>query len=151
VQPLCYSVVFFSGTVLYALAAGAPDWPSVVDRFGWWMTAHGVVMVLGGVAFGAAVVRQRAAPPWTGMLLALGVLVVASASRESNLVRTVAAALPCTALAGMGVDLLLWRPRPSLLRGSHSRLRWTLPSGGRSKGGPTRSRGPRRSIDTPTP
>ena len=101
-----YSFVFFSATVIYALAAGAPDWPSVVDRFGPWLTVHGALMVIGGLTFGIAVVRTRSAPAWTGVCLAVGVVLVAALSGESNLLRTLAAAVPNLALAGMGVALL---------------------------------------------
>jgi len=101
-----YAFLFFSGTVLYALAAGAPDWAAVVEGFGPWMTAHGVVMVAGGTALGAAVVRSAAFPRWTGVCLAVGVVLVAAASGLPTAARATAAVLPAVALAGMGVAVL---------------------------------------------
>jgi pyruvate/2-oxoglutarate dehydrogenase complex dihydrolipoamide acyltransferase (E2) component len=77
------------------------------------MVLHGVVMLAGGLAFGLAVVRAGVLPRWTGWCLMLGVVLVVSASGLSNVARTVAAALPATAFAGMGWALLTRRPRVS--------------------------------------
>src|SRR3984893_4513743 len=52
-----YSYVFFTSTVVYALAAGTSNWKALGAAFGVWMTVHGFIMVVGGLAFGLAVVR----------------------------------------------------------------------------------------------
>jgi hypothetical protein len=70
------------------------------------MTVHGAVMVVGGIAFGTGVALSGVLPPWTGWALALGVVLVAAASGMGNLERTLAAAVPDVALAGMGIALL---------------------------------------------
>ena len=57
-----YSYVFFTSTVVYALVAHTPDYQAVTEAFGSWMVVHGVVMVIGGVAFGIAVLRARIFP-----------------------------------------------------------------------------------------
>ena len=101
-----YAYVFFTGTVLYAIVAGTPNWQALTTTFGAWMTVHGVVLVVGGLAFGLAVVRSRVLPRWTGIALMVGVVLVAAASGLDNLPRTIAAAVPDAAFIGMGVALL---------------------------------------------
>jgi hypothetical protein len=70
------------------------------------MIIHGLVMLVGGLAFGLAVVRAGVLPRWTGMCLMAGVVLVAAASDLPNIARTVAAALPAVAFIGMGCALL---------------------------------------------
>ncbi len=109
---LAYAYVFFTSTVVYALVAGTRNYHDLSDVFGAWMVVHGVVLVLGGVAFGLAVVRAGVLPRWTGLCLMLGVVLVVSASSGSNLARTVAAALPAASFAGMGWALVTRRSHP---------------------------------------
>ncbi len=101
-----YSYVFFTATVVYALVAGTPNYRALTEVFGPWMTLHGVVMLVGGVAFGIAVVRAHVLPRWTGISLIVGVIAVAAASGQPNLLRTLAEALPAAAFIGMGSALL---------------------------------------------
>jgi hypothetical protein len=101
-----YSYVFFTSTVIYALAANTRDYQSVTKAFGAWMVIHGLIMLIGGVAFGIAVVRARVFPRWTGVCLAVGVILVAAASGQSTVARTVAEAVPAAAFIGMGFSLL---------------------------------------------
>jgi hypothetical protein len=108
-----YSFVFFTSTVVYALAAGSKNWTAVTDAFGGWLTVHGVVMVVGGIAFGLAVIKTATLPRWTGICLIIGVLLVAAAAGMSNAVRTGAAALPDAAFIGMGVAVLRAQQRIS--------------------------------------
>jgi hypothetical protein len=106
-----YSYVFFTGTVMYALAAGTANYTALTAVFGWWMTVHGLIMIVGGVAFGVAVVRAGVLPPWTGVALMAGVILVAAASGLPTIARTAAAAVPDTAFIGMGFALLRAAPR----------------------------------------
>jgi len=106
-----YSYVFFTSTVVYALVGHAANWNAVVDRFGWWLTLHGAVMVVGGLMFGAAIARSRAYPRWTAVALMGGVVLVAAAADRSNLERTIAATVTDAAFVGMGLDLLRRAPR----------------------------------------
>jgi hypothetical protein len=108
-----YSFVFFASTVVWALVAHTPSWEVLGDDFGWWMTVHGAVMVLGGVAFGVGVARSGSLPAWTGWALAVGVVLVAAASGMGNLERTIAAAVPDAALVGMGIAVLRADVKPS--------------------------------------
>jgi hypothetical protein len=101
-----YSFVFFTSTVVWAIVARTPSWETLGADFGWWMTVHGAVMVVGGIAFGTGVALSGVLPPWTGWALALGVVLVAAASGMGNLERTLAAAVPDVAFAGMGMALL---------------------------------------------
>ncbi len=104
-----YAYVFFTSTVMYALVAGTRNYHDLSDVFGAWMVVHGAVMLIGGLAFGLAVIRADVLPRWTGGCLMLGVVLVVSVSSLSNLTRTLAAALPASAFAGMGWALLARR------------------------------------------
>jgi hypothetical protein len=106
-----YSYVFFTSTVVYALAAGTPNWNALKNVFGAWLTLHGFIMLVGGLSFGLAVVRAGVLPRWTGMCLMAGVVVVAAASGLPTIARTVAEVVPATAFVGMGAALLNRRRR----------------------------------------
>jgi hypothetical protein len=110
-----YSFLFFTSTVVYALAAGSKTWTAVTHVFGAWLTLHGAIMVAGGIAFGLAVIKTAVLPRWTGACLIVGVVLVAAAGGMSNTVRALAAALPAAAFVGMGVKVLQerWRITPS--------------------------------------
>jgi hypothetical protein len=101
-----YSYVFFTSTVVYALVTHTADYQGVTKAFGAWMIVHGLIMLIGGVAFGLAVVRARVLPRWTGLCLAVGVVLVASASGLPTVVRTIAEAVPAAAFVGMGTALV---------------------------------------------
>ena len=101
-----YAYVFFTGTVMYALAAHVRDWSGIRATFGGWLTVHGAIMCAGGLLFGLACWRARVFPRWTALLLVTGVVVVAATAGGSNLVRTIAAAMPDAAFVGMGASLL---------------------------------------------
>lgn len=101
-----YSFIFFTSTVVWAIVARTPSWEVLSNDFGWWMTAHGAVMVAGGTALGIGVVRSRALPAWTGWALAVGVVLVAGVSGMGNLERTLAAAVPDAAFLGIGIALV---------------------------------------------
>ena len=79
------------------------------------MTVHGAIMVIAGIAFGAAVMRARVLPRWTGIALMAGVVPVAATQTAPEGVQLVAAGIRDLAFAGMGVALLSThaRPRPS--------------------------------------
>jgi hypothetical protein len=101
-----YSYIFFTGTVLFALVDHTRSYHSLAQTFGPAMVIHGAIMLIGGLAFGFAVVRSGTFPRWTGLVLMVGVILVVSASDLSNIARTVAAAFPAIAFVGMGVSLL---------------------------------------------
>jgi len=107
-----YAYVFFTSTVVYALIAHAPNYKAVVKVFGAWMTIHGLIMLVGGLAFGLAIARAGVLPRWTGVCLMAGVVLVVAASGLSDIARTIAAALPAAAFFGMGFALLSGRLTP---------------------------------------
>lgn len=101
-----YSYVFFTSTVIYALISGTPNYKALAKVFGAWMTVHGLILLLGGLAFGPAVIRAGVLPRWTGVCLMTGVVLVVVASGLPDIARTVAAAVPAMAFIGMGTALL---------------------------------------------
>ena len=107
-----YAFVFFTCTVLLALVDQSPDWDSLVGDLGPWVTVHGLLMMLAGSAFGAAVVRAGVLPRWTGVLLIVGVVLVALSSPLPSAVQTLCAGVRDLAFAGMGLSLLT-RPQPT--------------------------------------
>ena len=108
-----YAYVFFTSTVVYALVAGTRNYHDLSAVFGAWMVVHGVILLIGGLAFGLAVVRAGVLPRWTGLCLMVGVILVVAASGRSDLVRTIAAAFPAAAFAGMGYTLVVrWAAGP---------------------------------------
>ena len=66
-------------------------------------------MVFAGVGFGIAVFRARAMPPWTGLTLGIGVLLVAATQTAPEGLQIVAAVIRDLAFAGMGLALLQTR------------------------------------------
>jgi hypothetical protein len=61
-----YAFVFFTGTVLYALADRTPNWDALQNRLGAWLTLHSALMVLAGIGFGVSTIRASPLPTWTG-------------------------------------------------------------------------------------
>jgi hypothetical protein len=106
-----YSYVFFTSTVVYALVAGTPNYHALAKAFGPWMTIHGLIMVLGGLMFGLAVMRAGVLPRWTGGCLMAGVVLVAAASGLPTVARTLAECVPAATFIGMGIALLDERRR----------------------------------------
>ncbi len=101
-----YTFVFFTGTVVYALATTTSSWDRLVEQLGPWMTFHGVLMVVAGLALGIAVVQTRALPRWTGITLMVGMVFIAVSSGLSQLAQTASAGVRDLAFAGMGASLL---------------------------------------------
>lgn len=116
------SDVFFTSTVIYAIIAHSLNYEAVTTYFGLWMTMGGVVMVVGGLALGLAIVQAGQLPRWTGISLMLGAILVAAASSLPTIARTVAAAFVAVAFVGMGISLCsrhddpatFWRARATM-------------------------------------
>lgn len=105
-----YAYIFFTSTVVYTLANGIRDWAALQKHLGPWITIHGALMVLAGIAFGLAVVRARVLPSWTGYTLMAGVCLVALAQALPAFAQTVAAAVRDVAFIAMGVAVLRLQP-----------------------------------------
>jgi hypothetical protein len=101
-----YAFVFFTSTVLLALVNASPDWDALVGDLGPWVTVHGLLMLVAGSAFGVAVAQARVLPRWTGVLLVVGVVLVAAASVLPGAVQLLCAGVRDLAFAGMGLSLL---------------------------------------------
>lgn len=98
-----YAFLYFTGTVVYALANGTRDYEVLTDQLGLTMTAHGVMMVVAGVGFGCSVIHARQFPTWTAIALMVGVVLVALAQGLPGGVQLVAEGTRDVGFAGMGV------------------------------------------------
>ena len=101
-----YTFVFFTSTVVYALVNHTHDWSELTTQLGAWMTIHSVLMVLTGVAFGAAVIRAEVLPRWTGIALIVGMVLMAVTASLPDATQTMSAAVRDLAFAGMGAAVL---------------------------------------------
>jgi hypothetical protein len=101
------SFIYFAGTATYALARDTPDYATLLGELGPLYTAHGAVMVLGGVLFGVAVLRAGVLPAWTGVALIAGVLanLLVALSPLPPIGQTFGSLVRNAAIAGMGVSL----------------------------------------------
>ena len=95
---------------MVALVDRTNSWDDLARQFGPWMLLHGAVMVVGGIAFGVAVVRAGVFASWTGWMLLVGVLLVALADGQPGVAQLAAAGIRDTAFIGMGLAALArWR------------------------------------------
>jgi hypothetical protein len=101
-----YSFIFFTGTVVYALVKATSDYNTLSQDLRPWMTFHGAIMVIAGLCFGLAVIRARLLPPWTGIALMAGVLLVAVSQNLPEGPQVLAAGVRDLGFAGMGAALL---------------------------------------------
>jgi hypothetical protein len=106
-----YTFVFFTSTVVYALVNHTHDWSELTMQLGAWLTVHSVLMVLAGVAFGAAIVRAQVLPRWTGITLIVGMVLMAVTAGLPDVTQTMSAAVRDLAFVGMGAAVLR-RARP---------------------------------------
>jgi hypothetical protein len=104
-----YSFVYFTGTVVYALASGIESYRELSRQLEPLMLVHGAVMVVAGIGFGVAVLRARVLPRWTAVALMTGVVLVAVTQTMPTAAGLAAAAVRDTAFAGMGASLLRTR------------------------------------------
>lgn len=102
-----YAFVFFTGTVLYALAAGVRNWTELGARLGGWMDVHGGLMIVAGALFGYAVVRARVLPAWTGVTLIVGMVLMVVTAALPAVAQTAAAGVRDVAFGAMGACLLV--------------------------------------------
>lgn len=101
-----YTFVFFTSTVVYALVNHTHDWSELTTQLGAWVTIHSVLMVLAGVAFGAAVIRAQVLPRWTGVTLIAGMVLMAVTVSLPDVTQTLSAAVRDLAFLGMGAAVL---------------------------------------------
>jgi hypothetical protein len=101
-----YAFVFFTGTVVYALVNGTPDYDALSKDLQPWMTIHGAIMVFAGLGFGVAVITANVLPRWTAAALMAGVVLVALSQNLPEGVQVLAAGIRDLGFAGMGAALL---------------------------------------------
>ena len=106
-----YTFVYFTSTVVYALAERTSDWQSLEQRLGVWLTVHSVLMLLAGVGFGIAVIRAGVFPRWTGATLIAGMLLMIITSGLPAPAQAASAGIRDLAFAAMGATLLARRRR----------------------------------------
>lgn len=105
--------VFFSWTVIFALAEGTPDFDALAADFAPWMTVGGGVMVAAGLAFGIATLCAGVVGAWGPRLFMAGVVAVALTSGMPEALQLAAAAARDAGFAAIGALLALGpRPRP---------------------------------------
>jgi hypothetical protein len=102
-----YAYVYFTGTVVYALVNGTPDYATLSEELGVGMTVHGAIMVAAGLWFGYASFRAGVLPRWAGVALAVGVVLVAAAQGAPEGVQLVGAGVRDLGVAGLGAGLLV--------------------------------------------
>ena len=102
------SFIYFSHTTLYALTEQVADYALLWERLGITYTLHGVIMILGGIAFGVATFRAGVLPAWAaamflaGIVLNLGLAVI----QAPEILQTVGSLLRNLGLIGMGFYVL---------------------------------------------
>jgi len=108
------SFVYFAHTTLYALAENVPDYETLWEHLGNLYTMHGLLMILGGVAFGAATYRARVFPGWTPVVFLAGVVLNLSLALVAapDLFQTLGSALRNLGLMGMGLYLVRCSVQP---------------------------------------
>ena len=109
-----YTFVFFTSTVVYALVNHTRDWNALTTQLGAWVTVHSVLMVLAGIMFGAAVIRARVLPRWTGITLIVGMVLMAVTADLPNVIAAMSASVRDLAFVGMGAALLRRTVRPAM-------------------------------------
>lgn len=99
-----FAFIYFAFTTLYALTAAIPTYEALWSRLGVVYTAHGGVMVLGGLAFGFATVRARVLPRWTALLFlsGIGLNFLLALVPVPDLLQTLGTTLRNAGLVGMG-------------------------------------------------
>lgn len=114
VGAVLYGAAFvgFSATVLYPLVTGDRDPDAVFEDFGVIYDIHAVLAFVGGSLFGAAAIRARVFPRWTGIALIGGLLLTAllAGAGAPEGVQTLGTAVRSAAFVGMGLSVLAARP-----------------------------------------
>lgn len=107
---LLYGIAFiyFAHTTLFALETATHDYGQLWHRLGPLYTAHGAMMVLGGVFYGVASLRARVFPHWTAAVFLAGIALnaVLALTDAPEVWQPVASALRNLGLMAMGACLL---------------------------------------------
>ena len=107
------SFIYFAHSSLYALVARTADYPTMWDELGGLYTAHGAMMILGGVLFGLPTLKAGVLPRWTSIVFLAGLALnaaIAALPVDPN-IQALGNDVRNIGLIGMGVALS--RPPPS--------------------------------------
>lgn len=106
---------YFSHTTLYALAERVPTYEALWSRLGAAYTAHGVVMIAGGLMFAWSAWRAACLPRAAVGLFAAGLLLnlLLGLLPAPEILQVFGTALRNAGLVAMGVAVLRARPRPA--------------------------------------
>jgi hypothetical protein len=99
-----FAFVYFTHTVLLALALATPTYADLWHHLGAIYTVHGVLMVVGGACFGSASLRAGVLPRWTAttFLLGLSINFGLGLLPAPELLQTIGTAVRNAGLIGMG-------------------------------------------------
>jgi hypothetical protein len=99
-----FAFVYFTHTTLLALALQTPTYADLWKHLGSIYTAHGVLMIVGGVCFGWASLRAGVLPRWsaTTFLLGLSINLLLGLLPAPELLQTIGTAVRNAGLIGMG-------------------------------------------------
>lgn len=107
---IAYAVafIFYAGTALYALIEQTENYDLLVEQLGGFYLAHSVLLIVGGILFGIAVLRARFFPRWTGFLLITSLVfsVIFFIAPLPDRVQIVSSTLRNVAFLGMAIALL---------------------------------------------
>jgi hypothetical protein len=111
-----FAFTYFAHTTLYALATGAPNYEALWQQLGSIYTAHGALMVSGGLLFAGAGLRAKSLPAIAVWLFGAGLFVnlVLALVPAPDILQTAGTAVRNAGLVGMGC---------SILHGRHERAR----------------------------
>jgi hypothetical protein len=133
--------LYFTYTVIYALAQGTPDFTTLNQALNPAMTIVGAIMVAAGIAFGVATYRAGVLPGWTGPALAVGVVLVVVTLSLPAAAQLTATGVRDLSFIGMGIAAL--RSGSSIRRATpppappSAPAASRLPHGGKAGGGQT--------------
>ncbi|MBK8233706.1 MAG: hypothetical protein IPK72_24795 [Candidatus Eisenbacteria bacterium] len=115
---ILYGVAFtyFAHTTLYALALGVADYETLWRQLGPLYTAHGALMIVGGLLFASTALRGKGLPSWAVSLFGIGLLanLVLALLPAPDILQTLGTAVRNVGLVGMGCAVLRGKRRGTL-------------------------------------
>ena len=98
------SFIYFAHTSMFALTERVPDYQTLWQILGAVYTMHGLMMVIGGIAFGVATYRASFFPVWTPVIFLSGIAlnVLLTLADADELFQTLGSTLRNIGLIGMG-------------------------------------------------
>jgi hypothetical protein len=105
--------VYFLHTALVALEESVPDYETLWRHLGWVYTAHGALMILGGVLFGISAIKARVLSRFGTILFLIGITVnlVVGLTPLPDIVQTIGSAVRNVGLMCIGGGILRDRTR----------------------------------------